>query len=184
MTTGGPAFPEDMAPNGAVLYRAGTGGGATAGGDLLVLPPNQTTPVPVAQTPAAERNARFSPDGNWIAYQSDETGQPEVYVQPFPGTTAQRQRVSLGGGLSPQWGRKGRELYFISANNRLMVVTAEASVGEKKTIEFGTPKALFRSPLPPGAEYDTSRDGDRFLIISPVEETPPIIVLSNWQTIR
>ncbi|HEX4998201.1 MAG TPA: hypothetical protein VFY29_08250 [Terriglobia bacterium] len=185
MATNGPAFPEDMAPNGALLYRAGTGGGATGGGDLLVLPPNQTTPVMVAQTRAAERNARFSPDGNWIAYQSDESGQPEVYVQPFPGTTAQRQRVSLGGGTSPQWGRKGRELYFVSANNRLMVVTAETGAnGDQKTIEFGTPKPLFPSPLPPGAEYDTAKDGDRFLIVAPVEETPPIIVLSNWQTER
>jgi Tol biopolymer transport system component len=181
IATSGPSFPEDLAQNGALLYRAGTGSGAGGGGDLMVIPPNQATPTTVAQTPAAERLARFSPDGNWIAYQSDEGGHNEVYVQPFPGTIAQRQRVSLNGGLSPQWGRKGRELYFISADNHLMVATAEASVnGDRRSIEFTTPKPLFNAPVPPGAEYDTVGDGDRFLIIAPVEDTPPIIVLSNW----
>jgi hypothetical protein len=170
--TTGVAFPEDWNPNGAVIYRTGLGAGA-GGGDLFVVPPNNGSPVPVAQTLASERSGRFSPDGKWIAYQSDETGRNEVYVQPFPGTMGQRQRVSLNGGTSPQWGRKGRELYFISGDNKLML--AGASSGE-----FDTPKPLFKSPLPQGAEYDTVLDGDRFLILAPIEETPPIIVLNNW----
>jgi hypothetical protein len=174
------AFPEDIAQNGAVMYRAA--GAGSIGGDLFVLPPNQNNPVSVAQTSAAERNARFSADGAWIAYQSDEGGRNEVYVQPFPGTLAQRQRLSLNGGVSPQWGRKGRELYFLSADNRLMVATVESAVaGDRPVIEFTTPKPLFNAPIPPGAEYDTVNDGDRFLILAPVEDTPPIIVLSNWQ---
>lgn len=181
---GAPAFSEDWAAGGAILYRQGDGGGGGGGGDLFVLPstnPGAPAPVPVATSPATERNARFSPDGNWIAYQSDEGGRNEVYVQPFPGTQAQRQRVSLGGGVSPQWGRKGRELYFISADNRLMVVSADATLNEgKRNIEFGNPKPLFPSPLPQGAEYDTGSDGDRFLILAPVEDFPPIIVLNNW----
>jgi Tol biopolymer transport system component len=187
VTTSSAAFPDDLAQNGALLYRAGTGQGvgATLRGDLLVILPNQSSPVPVAQTPATERNGRFSPDGAWIAYQSDESGRNEVYIQPFPGTIAQRQRLSLNGGVSPQWGRKGRELYFISADNHLMTATAQTIVnGERRSIEFSTPKPLFNAPLPPGAEYDTALDGDRFLIIAPVEETPPIIVLSNWQATR
>jgi dipeptidyl aminopeptidase/acylaminoacyl peptidase len=174
----GIALPEDYASTGAILYRTGLGS-MTGGGDLFAVPPNKGAPVPVAQTLAAETKGRFSPDGNWIAYQSDEGGRNEVYVQPFPGTPAQRQRVSLNGGTSPQWGRKGRELYFISGDNRLMVATA-SSAENSRSLEFGTPKALFRSPLPQGAEYDTSRDGDRFLILAPVEEPPPIIVLTNW----
>ncbi|HEX4997354.1 MAG TPA: hypothetical protein VFY29_03960 [Terriglobia bacterium] len=187
LATSSAAFPEDLAQNGSLLYRAGNGPGigATLGGDLLVMLPNQTSPVPVAQTPANERNGRFSPDGAWIAYQSDESGRNEVYVQSFPGTMARRQRLSLNGGVSPQWGRKGRELYFISADNHLMVATAEVTVsGDRQSIEFSTPKPLFNAPLPPGAQYDTVRDGDRFLVIAPVEETPPIIVLSNWQPTR
>jgi hypothetical protein len=189
LTTSSAAFPEDLAQNGALLYRAGAGMGygATLGGDLLVISPNlnQTAPMPVAQTPATERNGRFSPDGNWIAYQSDESGRNEVYIQPFPGTIGQRQRLSLNGGVSPQWGRKGRELYFISADSHLMVASAEVTAnGNRRSIEFSTPKPLFSAPLPPGAEYDAVRDGDRFLIIASVEETPPIIVLSNWQPAR
>src|SRR4030095_15403257 len=145
------------------------------------LPPFASDPLPVATTAAAERNGRFSPDGNWIAYQSDEGGRNEVYVQPFPGTMAQRQRVSLGGGTSPQWGRRGTELYFIAADNRLMVATATAGLAEqRRTIEFSTPKPLFPNPLPPGSEYDTVRDGDRFLVMRPAEESLPITVLTNW----
>jgi Tol biopolymer transport system component len=175
------AFPEDWAANGFILFRQGGGGASLDGGSLFVLPPFATDPIPVATTAAAERNGRFSPDGNWIAYQSDESGRNEVYVQPFPGTYAQRQRVSLGGGTSPQWGRRGAELYFIAADNRLMVTTATTGLADqRRTIEFGTPKPLFSTPLQQGSEYDTVRDGDRFLVMRPAEESPPIIVLSNW----
>ena len=175
------AFPEDWAPNGFILFRQGGGGASLDGGSLFVLPPFASDPIPVATTAAAERNGRFSPDGNWIAYQSDEGGRNEVYVQPFPGTFAQRQRVSLGGGTSPQWGRRGAELYFIAADNRLMVTTATTGLADqRRTIEFGTPKPLFATPLPQGSEYDTVRDGERFLVMRPAEESPPIIVLTNW----
>jgi Tol biopolymer transport system component len=177
----GVAFPEDWASNGFVLYRSGVGTGNADAADLFVFPPYAGDPIVVAQTPALERNARFSPDGNWIAYQSDESGRNEVYVQPFPGTLSQRQRVSLSGGTSPQWGRKGRELYFIAADNRMMIAAATpALVGDRRTIEFATPKPLFGKPLPQGTEYDTVRDGDRFLVMMPVEESPPIIVLTKW----
>jgi Tol biopolymer transport system component len=175
----GVIMPQDWATNGAILYLTGVGALGLGSGDLLVLPPNNAPPVPVAQTLASERNGRFSPDGAWIAYQSDEGGRNDVYVQPFPGTISQRQRVSLSGGISPQWGRKGGELYFISGDNRLMVSTAVPGK-EKSVLEFSTPKPLFKSPLPQGAEYDTARDGDRFLILAPIGEPSPIIVLNNW----
>jgi hypothetical protein len=178
-TTG--AFPEDTLPNGSVLYRSGGATGGVSGfanpGDLFVLTPTGDS-ISVAQTEAAERSGRFSPDGAWIAYQSDASGRNEIYVQPFPGNTNQRQRVSLGGGTSPQWGRGGKELYFLSADSRLMVTGATPAAD--KTIEFTTPKPLFAAPLPQGAEYDTSRDGDRFLVLLPLEDSPPIIVLTNW----
>lgn len=178
--TNGQAYPEDWASNGTILFRSGNASRA-GGGDLFAMTQGQGAPVAIAETQAAERNARFSPDGKWIAYQSDEGGRDEIYVQPFPGTTRQRQRVSLNGGASPQWGRKGRELYFISADNRLMATPAVDGTGnDKAPLEFQTPKPLFKSPLPPGAEFDTAQDGDRFLILAPIEETPPIVVLSNW----
>ncbi|HEX4999418.1 MAG TPA: tetratricopeptide repeat protein [Terriglobia bacterium] len=175
----GIVMPQDWAPNGAILCLTGVGATGTGNADLSVLPPNNGPMIPVAQTLASERNGRFSPDGAWIAYQSDEGGRNEIYVQPFPGTISQRQRLSLTGGVSPQWGRKGAELYFMSGDNHLMMATA-APGREKGTLEFSTPKPLFNSPLPQGAEYDTVSDGDRFLIIATIEDPPPIIVLNNW----
>jgi Tol biopolymer transport system component len=175
----GVVMPQDSTASGAILYLSGVSAIGSGTGDLSVLPPNSENPIPVAQTQASERNGRFSPDGKWIAYQSDEGGRNEVYVQPFPGSIDQRQRVSLNGGVSPQWGRAGKELYFISADNRLMVAEATPA-GDKTALEFNTPKALFRSPLPQGAEYDTVNNGDRFLIMTTVGEPSPIVVLNNW----
>jgi hypothetical protein len=171
---------EDWAPNGAILYRTANVGGAN-GYDLFAIPAGQTEPVPVARTSAEERGARFSPDARWIAYQSNEGGRYEVYVQPFPGTTAERQRVSLSGGVQPQWGRKGGELYFLAGDNRLMTVSVESTINaDKPAIAFGLPKPLFKSPLPPGSEFTVANDGDRFLIVAAVGEYPSITVVSNW----
>ncbi|HEX5000724.1 MAG TPA: hypothetical protein VFY29_21045 [Terriglobia bacterium] len=174
------AYPNDWGSNGFILYNNGSGG-TNLGGDLWALPPNQGAPVSVARSPGSERNGRFSPDSNWVAYQSDETGRNEIYVVPFPSTENARQRVSLSGGTNPVWGRNGKELFFIGSDNRLMVTSAEASVnGEKRSIEFGTPKALFTTPVPPGSEFDYDRNTDRFFFLSTVDEPAPIIVLSNW----
>jgi Tol biopolymer transport system component len=174
----GVVMPQDWAANGNILYLTGVSAIGNGSGDLFVLLPNRADSVPVAQTAASERNGRFSPDGNWIAYQSDESGRNEIYVQPFPGALTQRQRVSLNGGVSPQWGRKGGELYFISGDNHLTVATVSGA--EKGSIEFNTPKPLFKSALPQGAEYDTALDGDRFLVLAPVGDPSPIVVLQNW----
>jgi Tol biopolymer transport system component len=177
----GVAVAEDISKSGFILYRAGFAGGGGNTGDLFAFPPAAAEPITIANSPAMERNARFSPDGNWIAYQSDETGRNEVYVQPFPGSALQRQRVSLSGGTSPQWGRAGGELYFLGADSRLMVVTVTRSGDAKQpAIQLATPKALINAALPPGSEYDTVDDGNRFLVMTSAEETPPIIVLPNW----
>jgi hypothetical protein len=175
------AYPDDWGSNGFLLYHNGNGGGSGLGGDLWALPPNQGNPILVAQSPGTERNGRFSPDSNFVAYQSDESGRNEVYALPFRGSQTERQRVSLGGGSNPVWGKNGRELFFLGADNRLMVVSAEASInGEKRSIEFGTPKAVFSTPLPPGSEFDYDRNTDRFLVLASTETPAPIIVLSKW----
>jgi hypothetical protein len=175
------AFPDDWGSNGYILYHAGNGSGTGLGGDLWALPPNQGNPIPVARSPGSERNGRFSPDSNWVAYQTDESGRDEIYVVPFQGAQNERQRVSLSGGAIPRWGRDGKELFFIGADNRLMVVSVVASTNaEKRSIDFGTPKPLFNTPLPPGSEFDYDRNTDRFLFLAAVEEPAPIIVLSNW----
>jgi hypothetical protein len=174
------AYPNDWGSNGIFLYNNGSGG-TPLGGDLWALPPNQGAPISVARSTGSERNGRFSPDSSWIAYQSDETGRNEVYVVPFPPVENARQRVSLSGGTNPVWGREGKELFFIGTDNRLMVTAATVSAnGEKRSIEFGTPKPLFPTALPPGSEFDYDRNTDRFLLLSTVDEPAPIIVLSNW----
>ena len=128
---------------------------------------------------------QFSPDGRWIAYQSDESGRQEIYVRAFPGPGGQWQ-VSTSGGVYPRWAPGGKELYYIGPEGRLMAVpiTAKASA-----VEVGTPVVLFPSRIVGGGsnvvgsrqQYDTAPDG-RILIKITTDEstTSPITLLSNW----
>jgi len=134
------------------------------------------------RTPFAESDAKFSPDGLWIAYASNESGQNEVYVQPYPGPGGKWQ-ISSGGGEQPVWARNGRELFYRNGD-RMMVV----DVTTQPTFAAGSPKVLFEgqywTPGPQSlAQYDVSPDGQRFLMIQPVErEGGPgqIHVVLNW----
>jgi Tol biopolymer transport system component len=101
-------------------------------------------PIPVAQTAATENGGVFSPDGQWVAYDSTETGRSEVYVQAFP-AGGDRHQVSQNGGIQPTWSRDGREIYFLSVNNRLM--TAPVSVANGNFESF-TPQTLFAVTTP------------------------------------
>jgi dipeptidyl aminopeptidase/acylaminoacyl peptidase len=168
------AAPQDWSKNGMLLYQTLRGSG-----DLLALTAAGGEPIPVATSSAAEQNGRFSPSGAWIAYQSDESGRNEIYVQPFPGAANQRQRVSLNGGSRPQWDPRNEGLFFLSADNHIMIATAESGA-DNRSITFGTPRPLFNKSLAQGAEYEVAPDGERFLVIQPVEDSPPITVLSNW----
>lgn len=136
---------------------------------------NEKKPIAVAQTMSEEREARFSPDGRWIAYQSNESGRFEIYVQPFPGPGV-RSQISTGGGTSPQWQRDGRQLFYLDQSNRVMTVSVTPN-GPR--VEPGTPVALF--PLPQGASYEASPDGQRFLINEITREPSPITILPNWK---
>jgi hypothetical protein len=140
------------------------------------------TKQPFLRTRATEGAARFSPDGRWIAYVSDESGKPEVYVQALPPSTGKWQ-VSTDGGTEPAWNRNGRELFFRSGD-RVMA----ADVSTQPTFSSGRPRMLFqgkyvRSDFPlTGFAYDVSSDGQRFLM---VEETggntaAQINVVLNW----
>jgi hypothetical protein len=157
------------------------------GRDLLVLPlDGKQTPILIAGTKARETNGRFSPNGKWIAYQSNEEGERnEIYVQPFPGTTNLRRKISGNGGSNPKWSRDGNELYFLSPDNHLMVVAVTFSPNGE-SITTVTPAPLFSSTLPEGAEFEPHPDGRRFLINAPAEGLPPvspILVLSDWMSI-
>jgi Tol biopolymer transport system component len=131
-------------------------------------------------TPVNEANGRFSPDGRWLAYASDESGRYEVYVRPFPGHGGKWQ-ISAAGGGQPVWNRNGKEIFYVSADNKLMVVDVKTDSG----FEAGTPKALFDVHLKSatGWKYDISPDGQRFLantVVGGEVKANLITLVLNW----
>jgi hypothetical protein len=131
-------------------------------------------PRPYRRTEFAEGAAKVSPNGQWLAYESNETKRFEVYVVTFPNPGGKWQ-ISTGGGNAPVWSRDGRELFFVSADSRMMAVDIKASGGK---LEAGVPHALFNVR---GGFFDVSKDG-KFLIPTPVEQTAavPMTVIVNW----
>jgi len=143
--------------------------------DLWALPMNgEGKPFLVVRTDYDERDGQFSPDGKWIAYESDESGRFEIYIQPFPGPGA-KLPVSTNGGAQVRWNRDGKELFFIGLDERLMAVQIKLpSAGQ--AIEVGAPVPLFPTRVAGGAvnvqrqQYVVSPDGQRFLINTVLEE--------------
>ena len=144
-------------------------------------------PFPVVRTKFEERDGQFSPDGKWIAYQSNESGRFEIYVQPFPGPGA-KLRASINGGVQVRWRSDGKELFYITLEGRLVAVPFSVPSGGQAA-ETGAPTPLF--PARVGAiqdvwlpEYIVSPDGGRFLMDTALEEMPsPINVILNWKPV-
>ncbi len=158
----------------------------TTGRDLwaLDMTSRDHTPSVVANTPAEEVLAQFSPDGRWVAYQTNESGRFEVVVQPFPGAGGKWQ-VSTSGGVAPRWRADGKELYFLAPDATMMAVPITAA---GPSLEAGTPVALFPARIFGGGSlaanhpnYAVARDG-RFLINQPVADATaaPITLILNW----
>jgi eukaryotic-like serine/threonine-protein kinase len=127
----------------------------------------------------SEVGAKVSPNGQWLAYASDETGRFEIYVKTFP-KPGGRWPVSINGGTRSLWSRDGKELYFIGLDGKLMAVDVKSGPGG--SFEAGTPKALFDPHIGGGATdwFDVSKNG-RFLIPVVVEQSgAPITVVVNW----
>ena len=139
--------------------------------------------TPLLASEASEREPHISPDGKWIAYSSNETGQYVIYVERFPELGA-RQPISTGLGLQPLWSPDGGELFYVGAESALMAVPVE--MGE--TLTAGTPEELFRWPLLsfvalPGRQHDITSSGDRFLLMdAPGISTgaSEIIIVEHW----
>jgi Tol biopolymer transport system component len=176
-------YPDDWSPDGKLLVYEQTG--EKTANDLWLLPlSGDHKPVPYLQTPFDEMNARFSPDGRWMAYQSNESGQFQVYVQTVPLSGAKYQ-ISTSGGTSPRWRRDGKELFYVSSDRKVMAVPVKLGA----TVEAGTPQPLFPiSQLLTSAlavSYEPMRDGQRFLVNAPAGSeaaaAPPITVVTNWQ---
>jgi Tol biopolymer transport system component len=141
-------------------------------------------PVAVVRTPFEERDAQFSPDGTWIAYQANDSGRHEVYVQPLTGGR-ERLRISATGGVQARWRADGRELFYLTPEGQLTGVPIE-SVDGGRSLHPGAAVPLFRTQL--GAihgialhSYVVAPDGERFLLDVVVErQAPPLTLILNW----
>jgi eukaryotic-like serine/threonine-protein kinase len=179
------AVPKSWSPDGRYLIYAQINPGT--GADLFALPIGQSDshPLILAQTQATEDQGQFSPDGHWVAYTSNESGQSEIYVIPFPPAPNQgRWVVSRGGGVMPRWRRDGKELFFISPDWKMMAV----DVSTNPTFQSGTPQALFDTEMVDTGirtgpmSWDIAPDGKRFLIISENSAgASSLNVILNWR---
>jgi hypothetical protein len=158
--------------------------------DVLALTLDGRKIAPLVQTMFNELNGQVSPDGRWLAYESDESGQSQIYVRPFPRVDAGRWQISPAGGTRPLWARNGRELFYLDTSRHLMAVPVQTSAA----FSAGNPTKLFETAyLTPnnGVTYDVSPDGQRFVMIKgrSTDTTPqgtqasaPIVVVVNWFT--
>jgi eukaryotic-like serine/threonine-protein kinase len=136
---------------------------------------------PVLQAKFSESGARLSPDGSWLAYQSDESGVWEIYLRSFPGSRERRQ-VSSGGGTQARWKADGREIFYVSGDSKIMAV----DVTTAPALETGSPHVLFQTRVLPQIEarnhYDAAPDGQQFVVNSrrPEDASLPMLVVSGW----
>ena len=175
-------YPSDVSPDGRVLLYTVASTGPT---DLwYVSLDGERTAKPFVQTEFRERDGQFSPDGKWIAYQSNESGRDEIYLRRFPGP-GDRLQVSAGGGQQVRWGRRSGELFYVAADQRLTAVPVTfAANGE---VALGPALPLFRTEVENSIQnrqqYVVSADGRRFLINAPTDasDPPAITVILNWK---
>jgi Tol biopolymer transport system component len=150
--------------------------------DIWVLPlEGDRKPFPFLQTQFLERTPHFSPDARWLVYVSDESGRDEVYVAPFPGP-GRKWQISSNGGDRPRWRRDGREIYYLTSDNKIMAVEVGA---RGDTFAVGAAKALFEARAMRGGNvYDVTGDGQRFLVNTLVQAqtSAPLTLVINWLT--
>ena len=160
---------------------------AKSGVDILALTLEGKRKIfPVVQTAFDEQNAQFSPDGKWIAYQSNESGRADIYIQPFPGPGT-KSLISTMGGSQVRWAHAGKELFYVARDGRLMSVPIRFA--PQGAPDIGSPAALFAPPLGGAVhqgdfrhQYMVSHDSQQFLVAT-VEEggLSPITLIVNWK---
>ena len=179
--------PVSISPDGRHLSFDQKGQGTRDDAWVLSLESDARTHA-IAQSRFAEGSAKFSPDGKWIAYASDESSRSEIYIQPFPGPGPKVQ-VSNGGGFDPVWRRSGGELYYRSANKMMAV-----SITTSPQVKVSAPRQLWDSLYTAGAgsscgmpgvtssNYDVTADGRRFLMVRDNDTgvSTSIVVVLNW----
>ena len=173
--------PSDWSPDGRhiLFFQALARTSADVG---LAALNNSPQPAFILNTVFDEYDGRYSPDGRWIAYVSNESGRSEVYVQPYP-ITGSKWIVSSGGGTEPRWRGDGRELFYLAGGGRLMSVMVDTNT----VFRASQPRDLFQTRIPPARNFyqtsvDATADGQRFLIKTPVDDasSPSLTVVTNW----
>jgi Tol biopolymer transport system component len=173
--------PSDWSSKGDLICSVPAPG---SGYDLYVLPVSIAGNAKLRKfvdSPLDQMHGNFSPDGHLVAYTSNETGRFQVYVETFP-RSQWKQPVSTNGGYEPRWSADGRELYYLSEDRKLMVV----SVGDGPRPTLGGARPMFQTRVAPGVSslrthYVPSRDGQRFLVNEATDNvSPPITVVLNW----
>jgi serine/threonine-protein kinase len=167
-----------------LVYRVNVG---AANGDVYAVRPGRdTVPRPLLTGPFNELGATLSPDGRWLAYTSNESGRPEIFVRPFPNTADGRWQVSTAGGAAARWAHSGRELFYEAPSGDMMVVTLVPG----PTFAPAAPRRLF--PLGVGLVssntvplYDLTPDDRRFIMVrlAEVNQAPgagQLVVVDNW----
>jgi len=161
-------------------------GGKTATDVMMLTLQKDRRVQALIQGPLVERNAEVSPDGQWLAYESNDSGQPQVFVRPFPDVNKEKIQVSTAGGVQPLWARNGEELFYVAPAGMLMSVPVKPGT----TWTGGTPTRLIEAPYFRGGGgndsrmYDVSPDGKRFLMIkqdiSANQPSARIVVVQGW----
>ena len=197
-TNANPQFPSSITPDGTfVVGFQGSSRAAQVVLFPLASPAGRAGPglSPLANSSQAGSSGQtlfdgawpeFSPDGRYLAYQSDESGRIEVYVRPFPQVNSGLWQISMAGGTRPAWARSGRELFYLDESNTLTAVPVQTS---GSTFSAGTPAKVFdtkyATPFPP-RNYDVSPDGQRFLMVkdhpAPAQTGTPVsmILVQSW----
>jgi serine/threonine protein kinase len=177
--------PLSASPDGQFLLYLRTS--PKTGSDIWAFPlTSGAKPFPLVQTAADEFGCEFSPDGRWIAYESNESGRLQIYVRHFP-PSGDPWQISTSGGTQPRWRHDGKELYYVAPDAQLMAVPMTVSA-DNRTMNPGVPLRLFSTRLATGSnvipgrqQYAVAPDG-RFLMNIKADDTPvaPITVVMNW----
>ena len=167
--------PTSVSPDGKLVIGVRAAGQARSGNNIWVLPlEGDAKPQPFLDNRFTRGDLQLSPDGKWVAYESNESDRNETYVVPYPGPGG-RSQVSTDGGTQPRWNRNGRELFFRSGA-RMMAVDVETGAA----FRAGAARVLFERV---SSDYDVAPDGKRFLMLKPsatAGDTTEIHVIVNW----